>query len=233
MWGKGKTFFPVKKSFSLPPRPHPFSKKARYGCSSLSQQDLLKKRMTTLLSLINYPYWEQSLLFLRLPLLETVQHMPDRQSAESRFLMVIVSFLWKFLLRRIAGGWEPLLLSRRPRWDGLIGELSHLVRRNFSEVHSLIIALIWRRPPPHTASADRNRRDSETASLAWRISLRWRATCARQNFRHHIDKIRCAWYTLFVATRVVLNQYNQSFTKFEALTKNKPARIWLFRAGVQ
>ena len=40
-----------------------FSKKARYGCSSLSQQDLLRWRMTTLLSLINYPYWEQSYFF--------------------------------------------------------------------------------------------------------------------------------------------------------------------------
>ena len=45
--GKGKTSFPEKKpnvgtEVSLPPRPHPFSKKARYGCSSLSQQDLLR-----------------------------------------------------------------------------------------------------------------------------------------------------------------------------------------------
>ena len=34
LWGKGKTFFLVKKSFSLPPHPHPFSKKAGY-CRSV------------------------------------------------------------------------------------------------------------------------------------------------------------------------------------------------------
>ena len=60
MRGKGKTFFHVKKSFSLPPRPHPFSKKARYGCSSLSQRNLARRRMITLLSLMTYPYWEHS-----------------------------------------------------------------------------------------------------------------------------------------------------------------------------
>jgi hypothetical protein len=45
MWGKGKTFFHGKKSFSLPPRPHPFSKKARYGCSSLSRHSLWRRRI--------------------------------------------------------------------------------------------------------------------------------------------------------------------------------------------
>ncbi len=31
-----------------------------YGDGGLSQQDLLRRRMVALLSLINYPYWEQS-----------------------------------------------------------------------------------------------------------------------------------------------------------------------------
>ena len=39
------------------------SKKARYGCSSLSQQSLWRRRMVALLSLITYPYCEQSLIF--------------------------------------------------------------------------------------------------------------------------------------------------------------------------
>ena len=30
MWGKGKTSFHEKRSFSLPPHPHPFSRKAEY-----------------------------------------------------------------------------------------------------------------------------------------------------------------------------------------------------------
>ena len=51
MRGKGKTFFHVKKSFSLPPRPHPFSKKARYGCSSLSRHSLWRRRIVAAESL--------------------------------------------------------------------------------------------------------------------------------------------------------------------------------------
>ena len=46
-WGKGKTFFHEKKSFSLPPNPHPFSKKAGYVCSRWSQTGDIKS---------SYPY---------------------------------------------------------------------------------------------------------------------------------------------------------------------------------
>ena len=35
--GRGKTFFPVKKGFSPPPHPQPFSRKAGYVCSRWSQ----------------------------------------------------------------------------------------------------------------------------------------------------------------------------------------------------
>ena len=38
MRGKGKTFFHEKKSFSLPPNPHPFSKKAGYCRSDVAAE---------------------------------------------------------------------------------------------------------------------------------------------------------------------------------------------------
>ena len=82
MWGKGKTFFHGKKpnvgtEVSLPPRPPSFFKKSEvwllqtcpaiaYGDGGLSQQDLLRRRMVALLSLINYRYWEQSYFFQQL-----------------------------------------------------------------------------------------------------------------------------------------------------------------------
>ena len=37
-----------------------FSKKARYGCSSLSRHSHWRRRMVALLSLITYPYWGQN-----------------------------------------------------------------------------------------------------------------------------------------------------------------------------
>ncbi|MBO5821521.1 MAG: hypothetical protein J6R86_00745 [Lentisphaeria bacterium] len=46
---------------------------------------------------------DRGLLFLRLPLPDAVQHIPDRQSAESRFFLCVSLPLWQMFVKSRVG----------------------------------------------------------------------------------------------------------------------------------
>jgi hypothetical protein len=66
-WGKGKTFFHEKKSFSLPPHPYPFSKKARVlplRCRGIihTNSKEYKKSAAGTLPTADFFFWEKATL---------------------------------------------------------------------------------------------------------------------------------------------------------------------------